>query len=909
MRPFYKASSVIIASLCLPVWLGAVEPVDYGAGKVNSMAATEGTRMGGPDNFDYLALENQPGPSGVPVGGIGVGYFNYAPDGRFSRIAINGWHTEGDWEWGPIIKNTRATFLAVWDSGTARVLQRGQGVYGMEAAKKTVYRGLFPIAENTIDDSVNVRVWSALVPHNAKDSSLPLAWVEVTVTNSLKTARPMSVAFSWEDVIARKILDLNNLELLRDPKARADVWSRTETQSQKNGGHWDWMPRVATTSDGCTVAGYTGLQQHAAPLRPKMKTFQNYNNEVALLAEKQPGVALSLLPAYRVDKGEDAWAPFRQAGLFPQTPVPAALFNPGDTLEKASAVAASFTLRPGESRTVRFMVAWFRPEMKVDFAKDDPAGFCGKADYNRYYHNAFQTLGELVAYGAGQRSRLLAETRSWQEPILASTYPDWLKFKVINCGYTIFAGTVLNKAGDFTVMEGGMGGLMGTMDQRISAHPFYQKFFPELDRSELELFGHTADPEGFITHFVGHYYIGMGSRDGTSVVPRNWMLDNSGGWLIQLAKVYQQTGDKVWLEQFRAQIPKTVAFLQKRVAGKEFHIITGPNTYDDFWHPEIFAYNACTWPSFLQAAAVLTAALGDDAQAKALTEEAARAAADFERALWNGRFYAYGAEPDGSKRRDDIMSSCQLAGPFISRYCGWGDIVPMEHVRSALVEQFKSNIAGSPDCYAPKVWDLENRCAMRDPRRPDDRNNDSTCWPFYLESYTAMAGIQAGFAEDGLEIMKHIQLVHLRNGWTWSQNLWRPGELTYMTAPVTWFVTDVLAGAALDVPGRTLTLGPLFRVDDKTIALPVYFPDFWAMLRGDREARTLKLEVTRTFGDSTVIIERVRALPLGVPSGEAKVFAIKPITIRSGAVLDLSSHYAELTAAKLQQPVLVGKSR
>lgn len=118
--------------------------------------------------------------------------------------------------------------------------------------------------------------------------------------------------------------------------------------------------------------------------------------------------------------------------------------------------------------------------------------------------------------------------------------------------------------------------------------------------------------------------------------------------------------------------------------------------------------------------------------------------------------------------------------------------------------QLKTNICKSPDYYAPKVWLIDAGKAMNDPRRPSDPNADSTCWPFYLESYTAMSAIQAGSVDDGLEIMRHIQLLHLRNGWTWSQNLWRPGELTYVTAPVTWFITDVLAGSGLDVPNQTL---------------------------------------------------------------------------------------------------------
>ena len=903
-RTLLRSAATLLASC---VVISAAE-VDYGADKVNSMAPTAGMKSGGADQYNYLSLENHHGPSGVPVGGIGTGYFTYAPDGRFSRIAVNAWHTEGDWEWTPIIKNTRGTFLSLWENGAARILQRGAGVYGMAASQKSVYRGLFPIAENTLDDSVKVRVWSSLIAHNVKDSSLPLAWIEVELTNTQRVARALSVAFSWEDVIARQILDLTALNVLRAPKDQADVWSRSEVLSKGTGTYWNWMPRVATTAEIFSAADYTGIRQHAVPLRPKMKTFQNYNNEIAVLAEAQRDVELSFLPAYAVDSGDEAWEPFRRSGRFPPVAGSVALFDPSKKQEKASAVAASVTLRPGESRTLRFMVAWFGPELHVKPAVDEPASFCGKADYNRYYHNAFATLSTLVVYAAERRELLLAGTRRWQEPILSSSYPDWLKFKVLNSGYVVYANTVLNKAGDFSVMEGGMGGLLGTMDQRISAHPFYQKFFPQLDRSELELFGHTADPkEGYITHFVGHYYIGMGSRDGGSVVPRNWMLDNSGGWLIQLAKVYEQTGDTAWLEQFRRQIPRTVAFLRKRVIHPDFYIIAGPSTYDDFWHPEIFAYNAAVWPSFLTAASILMTALGDATEAGILRDEAARAARDFERALWNGRFFAYGADPDGSNRRDDIMSNCQLAGQFISRFCGWGDRVPMAHARSSLLEQFKSNISDTPDYYAPKVWDLTNRRAMRDPRRPDDPHNDSTCWPFYLESYTAMAAIQAGYAEDGLEIMRHIQLVHLRNGWTWAQNLWRPGELTYMSAPVSWFITDVLAGAALDVPGKTLTLGPVFPTGETAIALPLYFPGFWAMLQGDRRMRTLTLSISAVFGDSPALIEHVRILPVGTPSGEATRIPVPPFVAAQGAVLDLSAHFDALTSpAELKARVLKG---
>lgn len=111
----------------------------------------------------------------------------------------------------------------------------------------------------------------------------------------------------------------------------------------------------------------------------------------------------------------------------------------------------------------------------------------------------------------------------------------------------------------------------------------------------------------------------------------------------------------------------------------------------------------------------------------------------------------------------------------------------MPMTRASVVSQFKISLSKTPDYYANKVWDIGRGHGID--------NRGSQCWPFYLESYTAYAAMQAGYYDDALEIMRHIQLVNLRRGWSWCQNLWNPAELTYMTAPVAWFSTDVLAGA------------------------------------------------------------------------------------------------------------------
>ena len=181
------------------------------------------------DSYDWLHLHNHAGPSGVPLGGIGVGFFSITPQGRIGGVAINNWH-----RWG-LIDQVNGSFIAGWSEARgAQLLQSdaaeeapvlqdcaapapstGSSRFGMPFANDTHSTMLFPTANITIDDGQDyaVRAWSGLVPHAPKDSSLPLAWIEVTLRNPTAQRRAMAAAFSWQDVIARQTIDVTMEQL------------------------------------------------------------------------------------------------------------------------------------------------------------------------------------------------------------------------------------------------------------------------------------------------------------------------------------------------------------------------------------------------------------------------------------------------------------------------------------------------------------------------------------------------------------------------------------------------------------------------------------------------------------------------------------------------------------------------
>jgi non-lysosomal glucosylceramidase len=870
---------------------------DYGAADANSRSAT--TASGDGATYDYLNLHDQVGPSGVPLGGMGVGEVNLSPDGRFTRFGINNWATDNgvgrakeenpNWD--------REAFAAVWERDSQahvavrRLVRGAEAAYGMSGYSHSSYRGLFPTARVSFDDDrmpqphslASLYAYSGLVPHDVKDSSLPGFWVEITLANSDSQSVEVAVALSWPDVLGRGVYDIKDLDDAR------------KEETPFTGYPMAPIAHGRSEVEALRLSKYRGVRQFLSePLKPKKLTFQNYVNEVALLAESGSDRSISVLPSWNVTGGTSAWSEFRRSGELGGS-IASETLSGASAEAGASALAIKTKLGAGEKKTFRFLVSWNMPKVQLDWRSADPRSYSGKADYDRYFQNFFPDLKMLLGYEIANRERILQETLAWQQPILESTLPDWLKFKLINSAYTLYTNTILNKAGEFTVMEGGMGGLAGTMDQRLSAHPVYGKSFPELDYAELQQFADTQDTDGGILHFDGHYFIGIADPEGGTPTPHSKLVDNTASWLIQVAENYQQSGDRSFAKRNADHIRRAFVYLHQQIQGTG-QIPLGGQTYDDYPHPPVSSYMATVYLASLRAGQVLAHALDDRTMDAECRSQFDKTQAGLVKMLWNGRFFAYGADEDGSARRDDRVFTGQLAGQFISRESGWGNIVPWDMVRSSLETQLKTSVAHTPDFYAPKIWDLEMARGVDMP--------GSRCWPFYLESYTAMAAIQAGFLSDGLEIMRHIQLVHLRHGWTWSQNLWNPGELTYMTAPVTWFITDVLTGFSYDADVGQLVLGLTTLPGQERTVIPLYSPRFWAELEYEPGKHRASLHITKVFGGKKIIFRSLRGEPLGMPANTGEMMAIPAFEVREGNSLDLSPYLLSLARGELQRPVL-----
>jgi uncharacterized protein (DUF608 family) len=882
------------------------------------------------------------------MGGIGVGYFDYAPDGQIKRVAINNW-SPGDP--GVLTDTSDGTFFALWEedvnvsnTGHAYALQRppvggavGAAGLGDLSSRATNFTGLFPTASLQIDDGqVEVKVWSPLVPHQIENSSLPLAYVDVTVHNSGTAERAFSAVVSWQDVISRGIFSPSAEQIVQhypvnavpdrcardvaDFRGAANKCNASELRGRTTCTD---MERAATHVESLQVGSLSGLEQRATtrPFKPHKLTMQMYNDRVALMATKDaPGDQVSLLKAYNPGTTSgasvEAWKLWMSTGAFPGGGS-AFLHQNASSPEMASAVAIRAKLKPGASRTLRFVVAWHAPEVYPN-ASGDFRTVCGSTDHNHMFHNRFsgtQGLENLITYASKPAVRQALEigTREWHQPILSSTMPQWLQFKIINSAYTLMTNTLLNKAGFFSVMEGGMSGQAGTMDQRVVAHPFYFKFFTTQDSLELAQFGTAQNPGGAIDHFDASIYASItGVTNDSIVCAMDEYEDNTEGWLYQLAKTFMRTGNLTRVLEQKDRITAAIQYANSQLVSAKgpgsFHLPgAGSNTYDDFWMLPIEPYMASMYNLGMKASAILARAVGNEPLASDCEQRAAASGADFVHALFNGKFFAYGCQTNGSGRTDDLMFNGQLAGQMLSRHAGWGDLsgIPFDNIVSSVEAQLTTFVKQSHNFFPAKVYNLSSQSAARDPE--PGQNRVASTWSFYLESYTALLAIQTGWRADGLEIIKHIGLVNLRLGLQWSQNLWQPGFDSYVAAPVSWFIPDVLASAGLDVANHTLMLAPAMEATDYRVELPLFFPQLWATVIAQRTSSSsgsIKVAVTKVFGEP-LEVRQVVALPIGVPSTAAVTIALKvPFVCVEGAELNLSAHWAVLTAASVRPRVL-----
>lgn len=824
---------------------------------------------------------------GFPLGGIGNGGFSFFTDGGLGEFRTQ--HN-----WFRAVKNPKGTFFAIWmksqDKTITRILRRdyrgGKEFGNVANIKKTRFVGKIPqfeleYADQDLPLSLILKGFSPLIPNNPKDSSLPVAVFQFEITNPTREVLEVALLFSFENILGLGGSGGSFLLLGNGPvKYRSTRGNFAEPTSSS----WTEGIRFKT-------------RQEYAVTDPHRRVVGEYALDY-VFAEDHTLANLQVSKCLQWDPQQEAcqfWESFSQDGT---------LKHAYGTKPKrnAGAIAVKFTMDPGVSHRIEFLLSWWMPYYVIEKSPVYRKLFGTHAGTNHghYFLNFFDNFTGLTEYVVKERARLYAESCELPHILETSSLPPWLTTLVLNMTDSILVNSVFTKDGHYYMMEGVpwgwlFGALTGTNDQRLSSHPYTATFFPSLDKAELESFRSLTE-EGQVPHGNGNADLALNDSSVPYAKPIK-LLNKTTDWLdltmsqiCQTGKLILITGDIEYLKLSWNDLKKMAEYLHRNTIEG---VPEGGSTYDLVPYHPCFLYNVVLYLAALSMMIHLAQLLMELAplQRPELEDLVATYKERFDIAdrAYNERLWRQEGYYMVCEARNTLFQG-GFAGDWIARYAGLPPIVDISRAKShsewqskALVDSHidmpDGTFPGLPLPYAEATPDgTEVKMKVFYLRMP----NNNYFWQ--VLSYQAMEAIYLGRVEAGLKIMRQLYEKIYFQGYPWDANLFAHPGYVYMTHPVMWALFNALTGAALDLPRRTLYLSPRLLPSTTQMRIPFFFPKFWALLTYEITTQIGQLEILKSFDESLIITRIINRTSDGV---EHQIELEKPLKIKKGERLEL----------------------
>ncbi|HET7180680.1 MAG TPA: GH116 family glycosyl hydrolase, partial [Candidatus Limnocylindrales bacterium] len=515
----------------------------------------------------------------------------------------------------------------------------------------------------------------------------------------------------------------------------------------------------------------------------------------AIAARAEEGVELTGRLDFDAVTDTELWADFAEDGRL-TGPQPDAVASDGAPIvgrpAKAgealgAAVAATVTLAAGESRTIRFAIAWDLPI--VEFG----AGRRWWKRYTRDWGRTGTRAWDLARHALGAADAWRAAIEAWQAPILADPErPDWYKAALFNELYYLVDGGSFWEAGEvggpepapddpgrFALMECFDYPFYDSVDVDFYASAAIMELYPELERRgirdlldsvvvddptpvEIQATGRPGVRKvgGNVPHDQG------GPEDDPFVRPNWYRFQDSNLWLDLVPKLALQVwrdtrllGDPTLVRAARPVLEAGLARLAARDLdgdGLLDHQGIPDQTYDTWPMEGPSAYVGVLWLGALRAAEELARRDGDAAAAASWRTDYERSRASLEGRLWRDGYYAFcGA----GATRDSIMAD-QLAGQWYADVAGLGDLVDPARIDAALRTVHRRNVVDFGDGLLGAVNGMH-------PDGTVDESSEQSQEVWVGTTYALAAlMIGRGLVDEGWETARGAARV------TWERGLW-----------------------------------------------------------------------------------------------------------------------------------------
>ena len=514
-----------------------------------------------------------------PLGGIGAGMFCIEGAGALSHFSLRN---------HPELNNEPFIFSAIHlkdSSNTTRVLEGpvpsrktdnyriapgGWTTYGFPRFSTAEFLARFPFAEiNLQDDSIPVKVeinaWSPFVPGDADKSSLPMAALEYTFSNTLDREQEYLFSFNAENFLS----------------------TGNKTDSVRKYGNGFVMDEPGNTeTPWMKAAFYAGLR-----------------DDTSL-------VNCHWFRGTRFDLTTFAWKNASEGNGISQAPPDSGDPSPGASLY------LPFKLNPGETKVVRLLICWYSPWTDLRRGDDRDGqelkpGYRPEDYYQPWYSGRFKNIEEVADYWLANYDSLRIASKNFSDCFYGTDLAPEV-VEAVAANLTILkSGIVLRqKDGRPWIWEGlddngGCG--WGSCTHVLNYAQAIPHLFPSLERSlrEIEL-NESLMPDGF-----------QNFRSALPTRPSEFIFyaasDGQLGNIVKLYRDWRISADSSWLHALWPDARRSLDYCirtwdpnRRGILEKLHH-----QTYDvEFWGPDGMC--GSIYLAALKAAVQMGLALGDD---------------------------------------------------------------------------------------------------------------------------------------------------------------------------------------------------------------------------------------------------------------------------------------------------------
>ncbi|WP_370232461.1 GH116 family glycosyl-hydrolase [Cognatishimia sp.] len=499
---------------------------------------------------------------------------------------------------------------------------------GMPHFSATRFTGRFPTAEieffhEGFPADVKLTAFSPFIPHNERDSGMPVALFEVEVRNTTDTA----LDYMFSSVVGN---------LGRENGCHSSYKKDGRSFLNLNGFE------DATQSDGITLA----MASEQAECMEHLFRGQWFDDLGVYWQEfSKPGP----LPTRRYD------TPRKNQHMFGQP--------------DHGAMSQRFRLRPGESRKLRVAISWYFPENKIYWTYDDdpyhpvPEEDCPSFKY--FYANEWTSAAEVADEALARWDTLFEQTCAFRDAMIGSDVPVEIIDASISTLALLRTQTVIRlEDGSFWAWEGqhsDAGSCEGSCTHVWNYQQALPFVFPTLERSLRETeFRYNFQENGGLT-------FRQRLPHGCALDIHGPCVDGHFGAIIKTYREWKLCGDNDWLLNLWPSVERAMNFAWSPdnpdrwdpnrsgvLTGRQHHTLDmelfGPNSWlSSFYVAALFA------------ASEMAEALGHAESAATYGEIAKKGAARIDEELFNGNHYVQGTDL-GDKFQVEQFSDAGRAG-------------------------------------------------------------------------------------------------------------------------------------------------------------------------------------------------------------------------------------------------------